>query len=455
MRYHERRIAPVDDPLRTGVRLAREAGFDQYVLYEADGCWSFGGGSLLGITVDDHGARRSDQPPPAQQPPGDPFEQVADILLAAPVEDWRAYGWIAFECGEGGAGRPVDAEPLLRLTVPSVEVRLDRSETLVRAVDPDDLDRITRLVGPREPTPPADSPSADGPRTDGPRADVPTGGGSRYRDAVTAAIDEIAVSALQKVVISRRVAVPADIDLGATYEAGRRANTPARSFLLHLGGLGAAGFSPETVLRTDGRTATAHILAGTRPTGADEAETLRLGRNLLQDPKEIYEHAISVAAARDDLAGVCLPDSVVVEDFMTVRRRGSVQHLASTLTGRLAATGWHALAAVLPASAATGVPRPLAREAIRRIERAPRGLYGGAVLTCDANGALDAAIALRTVFSRGGTTWLQVGAGITSQSDPDREYQETCHKLASLTPHLVPAADRVRVRPETPTGKSR
>ncbi len=444
MRYHERRLAaPAEDPLRTGVRLARDAGFDQYVLYEADGRWSFGGGSLLGITLGGHRARRGDRPTPPD-PPGDPFERVAELLRSAPVDGWRAYGWIAFECGAPGTGRRGDAEPLLRLTIPSVEVRLDRDGTLIRAADPADLDRVARLIGARAPEP-----------ADTSRAAVPTGGGTWFREAVAAAVDEIATSDLRKVVISRRVAVPGGIDLAATYEAGRRANTPARSFLLRLGGLGAAGFSPETVLRTDGRTATAHILAGTRPTGADDAETLSLGRSLLQDPKEIYEHAISVSAALDDLARVCLPGSVAVHDFMTVRRRGSVQHLASTLTGRLATTGWGALAAVLPASAATGVPRPLAREAIRRIEPAPRGLYGGTVLICDAHGALDAALALRTVFSRDGRTWLQAGAGITSQSDPVREYQETCHKLASLTPHLVPAAERGPARSKTPSRKSR
>jgi anthranilate/para-aminobenzoate synthase component I len=132
---------------------------------------------------------------------------------------------------------------------------------------------------------------------------------------------------------------------------------------------------------------------------------------------------------------------------MSVVRRGPVQHLASTLTGTLRAglTGWDALARLFPGSAATGVPRRLALDAIRRIEAGPRGLYGGAVFRCDSNGDLDVALVLRAVIVHNGQPRLQAGAGITAASVPDREFAETQRKLASIARYLVPAGTPERV----------
>ena len=461
MRYHERRLEPtLKDPLAAAVRLSRDAGFDQHVLYEANGCWSFAGGALRAITVDRRGARWTDEPPDER---ADPFAQIARRLRTPPIEGWRAYGWIAFECGDPDPDpdERADPQPLMHLVIPEVEVRMTPAQTLIRAADPDAVARLAALI---ETARSADSGSDSGPdpgaetrpRPAPPSLDEPLQepcdeDGAGFRAGVADAIDAIATSDLRKVVISRRVTLRSALDFAATYERGRRANTPARSFLVHLGGLRAVGFSPETILEIDRLTATAHVLAGTRAMGTDPETTERLRRSLLDDPKEVYEHAVSVAAALEDLTGICRPGSTAVTRFMSVRQRGSVQHLASTMAGELptAASPWDALAAMLPGSAATGAPRDLARQAIRRIEPQPRGLYGGAVLTCDADGALDAALALRTVFSQGGTTWLQAGAGITSQSRPDREYEETREKLRTVAPFLV--TDSADTEP-APTG---
>ena len=451
MRYQERRLEmTLKDPLASAVRLARDAGFDQYVLYEANGCWSFAGGALRAITVDRRGARWTDEAPDHR---ANPFAQVARRLRKPPIEGWRGYGWIAFECGDPDPDERAAPQPLMHLVIPEVEVRMTPVRTLIRAADPDAIGRIAALIetaGSADPDPSPDSRHAPLPPPPPPPPRIDEDG-TRFRAGVADAIDAIATSDLRKVVISRRVTLRSDIDFAATYERGRRANTPARSFLIRLGGLRAAGFSPETILEIDRRTATAHVLAGTRAMGTDPEMTERLRSSLLEDPKEIYEHAVSVAGALEDLTRICRPGSTTVTRFMSVRRRGSVQHLASTMTGELpvAASPWDALAALLPGSAATGVPRGLARQAIRRIEPQPRGLYGGAVLTCDADGSLDAALALRTVFSQGGTTWLQAGAGITSQSRPDREYEETREKLRAVAPFLV--TDSADTEP-VPTG---
>lgn len=266
-------------------------------------------------------------------------------------------------------------------------------------------------------------------------------GATEYRKRVERAIRMIKDGPLEKVILSRKIPIHTDIDLVGTYLAGRRGNTPARSFLLRLGGIEATGFSPHSVLSVtaDGWAVT-HALAGTRALAEDAEHNERLRANLLRDPKEVYEHAISAKAVIDDLSRVCTPDSLAVTEFMTVRERGSVQHLSSRVVGRLrhGQTAWDAFDAVFPSVTASGVPKEAAYQCIRDVEDGPRQLYGGSVLTVGHDGCMDAALVLRGVYRQNGTAWLQAGAGIVGQSDPDREFEETCEKFDSVARFLVP-----------------
>jgi hypothetical protein len=82
-------------------------------------------------------------------------------------------------------------------------------------------------------------------------------------------------------------------------------------------------------------------------------------------------------------------------------------------------------------------PKAAGMDAILRLDESPRELYSGAVVMFSADGGLDAALTLRSAYERDGRTWLRAGAGIIAASDPDREFEETCEKLATLAPHLV------------------
>ncbi|GAA4512576.1 hypothetical protein GCM10023191_078510 [Actinoallomurus oryzae] len=111
---------------------------------------------------------------------------------------------------------------------------------------------------------------------------------------------------------------------------------------------------------------------------------------------------------------------------MTVQER--VQHLASRVAGRLrdGVGPWPAFGALFPAITATGVPEAAALAALTRHEPGTRGLYGGAVLTVDTHGALDAALVLRTIFRHGEQTSLRAGAGVIRQSTPSELQQDPC-----------------------------
>jgi salicylate synthetase len=270
------------------------------------------------------------------------------------------------------------------------------------------------------------------------RGDHPDPG---YLGRVGQAIARIRAGVLAKVILSRCVEVPFAVNMPATYAAGRRANTPARSFLLDLGGWQAAGFSPETVLEAAAGLAATQPLAGTRArTGQIHADGV-LRAELLADPKEVFEHATSVKHAFDELAGIGELGSTRVSEFLVVKDRGSVQHLGSRVETTLTAThtSWSALAAVFPAITASGIPKAAAYQAISDFEPEPRGLYGGAVLLADSTGGLDAALVLRAVYQRAGRAWLRAGAGVVAASTPVREHEETCEKFNSVGPYVVPA----------------
>jgi salicylate synthase len=427
------------DLLESAAMLAYRGPFDHYLVYERPGSrFDYAAGAIAELTVFPgrveviRGGQRT-----SAEWQGDPLPLVSRMLAELPVRDHGFYGWAAFELGYALAGQQPEvlgypAQPLLRLVVPQAWVRLGPDHAEVSGEYPAHVDQIRNILVGAEAVP---DPST--------RVTVDIDeGGQVYQQAVASAIADIYAGRLRKVVLSRTVEVSESIDLAATYVAARRANGPARSFLLRLGDLEAAGVSPETVVVVDpDRRVSTQPLAGTRArTGQQRADRI-LREELLNDPKEIYEHAISMQIAWQEMSGICEPDTVRVEQFMTVAERGCVQHLASRLSGRLAETDagpWAALATLFPGVTASGVPKPAAYELIREHESSPRGLYGGAVIISDGMGDLDAALALRTVFRSGGRTWLRAGAGIVRDSDPHREFEETCHKLRSISRHLVP-----------------
>ena len=420
--------------LRRVVALAR-AGFDDYVVYEKDGSWTFAGGSLASVTIDAthvhvRGVVDFDEPWS-----GSPGAAVRDALARLPLPEWRAYGRVHFGFAGllpglalRGAGAP--SGELMRLLVPRTEVRITGDDIVIRGEDHRRIERI--LDTPAATTLPEPSPLDV-------RAD-----GADYRERVALAVKEIRQGQYQKVILSRILRIPFRADLVATYELGRRGNTPARSFLMRLGALEAAGFSPEVVVTVDavGQVAT-QPLAGTRAFGRGAEQDAAARTELESNPKEVFEHAVSVRTAQEELRRVCRPGSVRVGDFMGVKERGSVQHLASLVCGDLdeGRTAWDALEAVFPAVTASGIPKRESLDAISRLDAA-RGLYSGAVVSASHDGSLDAALVLRAIYQGPEGAWLRAGAGIVTDSTPEREFEETCEKLGSVAPFVVRAPEQ-------------
>ena len=422
-------------PADVVAELARMAEADghEYLVYEQHGQWILASDVRTAIELDSDELRLiTDGVVTRQSWSGRPEAVLGDAVDRLLLEGQRLFGWVAFEFGayrfELQDQLPAGT-PLARLFLPGSQVVVTDTQATVIDGDTTYLAAIDRLLARGLAPTPAARPldvSADT---------------AQYRQRVAAAIDEIRSGRYQKVILSRRFDVPFALDFPATYRVGRRHNTPVRSFLLRFGGIRALGYSPELVAAVQGDgTVLTEPLAGTRALGRGADEDRAARDELESDSKEIVEHAISVRTSMQEIAEVAEPGTAMVYDFMTIRERGSVQHLGSTVGGRLSPSldRMDALAALFPAVTASGIPKAESVDAILRLDQTPRGLYSGAVVMFTASGEMDAALTLRAVYEQDGATWLRAGAGIIAASTPDREFEETCEKLTTLAPYLVP-----------------
>ncbi|MFE3542563.1 salicylate synthase [Nocardia sp. NPDC059177] len=425
----------VTDPAAAMASLAAADRFGEYVVYEQPGEWVFAADPLGTVELDAGELRvRWGEETTARAWTGSPAQVVDAALAELPLDGRTAYGWIGFEfCAYAlAATRYLNQRtPLADLMIPRIEVRIDASGVRISGATPNETCDIHDLIAASQG---AELPVATPVDV---RSD-PTG----YQDRVATAVAEIRSGGYQKVILSRKVELPFAVDVPATYRLGRAANTPARSFLLRLGGLEAAGFSPELVVSVDeDRVVTTEPLAGTRAFGLGVEADNAARAELLADPKEIVEHAISVQTSFAEITAVATPGTPAVSDFMAVRERGSVQHLASTVRGTLAPgrTSWDALEVLFPSVTASGIPKQAGVDSVFRNDHDPRGLYSGAVVRISPSGALEATLVLRAVYQTGEGAWLRAGAGVVGQSRPEREFEETCEKLGSVAPYVVRA----------------
>ncbi len=267
---------------------------------------------------------------------------------------------------------------------------------------------------------------------------------------VRVAKEHIVAGDIFQVVLSRRFEAPSPPDPFDAYRALRVIN---HMYFLDFDDVRIAGSSPEVLVKVQGGTALTHPIAGTRPRGATEEEDLRLEEELLADPKERAEHIMLVDLARNDLGRVSSAGSVRVDDLMSVERFSHVMHLTSRVSGTLAPgrTALDVLRAAFPAGTVSGAPKVRAMEIIDDLEPVARGPYAGAVGYLDLGGNLDTCITLRTVVFHGGRAYVQAGAGIVADSDPEAEARETQQKADALLA-AIGAADRLAAAGPSPWG---
>ena len=255
-----------------------------------------------------------------------------------------------------------------------------------------------------------------------------------FEAAVDTVKEHISAGDCYQVVIAQKFTKPTSAQPLAIYRALRATNPSPYMYFLRTGEESIIGASPEMLVRCHEQQLDYRPIAGTRKRGATGIEDEALGEEMRRDEKEVAEHTMLVDLGRNDLGRVSEYGSVRVEALMTIERYSHVQHLVTSLRGRLrdGLDRFDALAACFPAGTVTGAPKIRAMQIIRELEPAHRGVYAGAVLYVDYDDNLDSCIAIRTIELRDGVATIEAGAGIVSDSVPAKEYEECLNKAQAL-----------------------
>ncbi len=255
-----------------------------------------------------------------------------------------------------------------------------------------------------------------------------------YKAMVLKGKEYIAAGDAFQIVLAQRFEAPFKLPAFALYRALRRTNPSPYLYFLDFGEFAVAGSSPEILVKVSGDTVTIRPIAGTRARGNTPHEDKAMEEELLADPKERAEHLMLLDLGRNDVGRVAKIGTVEVTDQFFVERYSHVMHIVSNVEGKLDEKydALDALVGGFPAGTVSGAPKVRAMEIIDELEKEKRGLYAGCVGYFSAAGEMDTCIVLRTALVKNGTMYVQAGAGIVADSDPDYEQTECINKAKAL-----------------------
>jgi anthranilate synthase component 1 len=255
-----------------------------------------------------------------------------------------------------------------------------------------------------------------------------------FHDAVNRAKEYIRAGDIIQAVLCQRLETKTRTDPFEIYRALRVINPSPYMYYLELEDLRVIGSSPETMVRLTNGNIDLRPIAGTRRRGTTPEEERELEADLLADPKERAEHIMLVDLGRNDVGRVAEIGSVEVNELMAIERYSHVIHIVSNVRGRLARhkSAFDLFVSAFPAGTVSGAPKIRAMQIISELEPEKRGLYAGAIGYFGYNGNLDTCIVIRTIVMKGPKVFINAGAGIVADSDPEAEYQETLNKARAM-----------------------
>ncbi|RFA31991.1 anthranilate synthase component I [Virgibacillus dokdonensis] len=256
-----------------------------------------------------------------------------------------------------------------------------------------------------------------------------------FEQQVRIAKEHIQLGNIFQIVLSQRMQAKVTGDPFSFYRKLRHVNSSPYMFYINFSNYCVLGASPESLLQTNGKNVMTNPIAGTRPRGANKAEDNQREKDLLQDKKEIAEHQMLIDLSRNDLGKICEIGSITIPTYMTIEKYTSVMHIVSEVHGKLKdnMTSFAALKSCLPAGTVSGAPKISAMQIINQLEKQARGVYGGGIGFINFNHDVNMVLAIRSLIIKDQTAYLQAGAGIVFDSDPESEFKETIYKAQSLT----------------------
>ena len=245
-----------------------------------------------------------------------------------------------------------------------------------------------------------------------------------------------------QVVLSEQLCLESDMDSLDFYQKLSLANPSPYMFHFPTKYGDVVGSSPEILVEMTGSHIHIAPIAGSRPRGKDANEDEYLAKELLSDPKECAEHRMLVDLARNDIGKFAEKGSVVVKNMMHILRYEHIMHIESDVFRiKLPDVSlFDVISIVFPAGTLSGAPKIRAMEIINELEIYKRNIYGGGIGFLHFNGNIQLAILIRSAFfknrnfenQKAKEIFVQAGAGIVYDSSPEKEYEEICHKRASV-----------------------
>jgi anthranilate synthase component I len=257
---------------------------------------------------------------------------------------------------------------------------------------------------------------------------------AEYKSMVLKAKEYIAAGDIFQVVLSQRFQTDFNLPSFSLYRSLRRVNPSPFLVYLNFDEFAVVCSSPEILVRVRDGKVTIRPIAGTRRRGATPTEDKALADELLADPKERAEHLMLLDLGRNDVGRVAEIGSVKVTDKFFLEYYSQVMHIVSNVEGKL--DNRHdvvdALIAGFPAGTVSGAPKVRAMQIIDELEKHKRSVYAGCVGYFSADGEMDTCIVLRTAIVKDGKMYVQAGAGIVADSDPQAEHEECVNKAKAL-----------------------
>ncbi|PKL52444.1 MAG: hypothetical protein CVV37_01220 [Nitrospira bacterium HGW-Nitrospira-1] len=257
----------------------------------------------------------------------------------------------------------------------------------------------------------------------------------QYMEMVTKTREYIAAGDIFQANLSLRISADiGDTDPWKLYTILRKINPSPFAAFMDFSDYHIVSSSPERLVRVIGRVVDTRPIAGTRPRGRDINEDEMMRAELLLNEKERAEHIMLIDLERNDLGKVADYGTVSADEFMITEKYSHVIHIVSNVKGLLAdgKDCFSVIRAAFPGGTITGVPKVRCMEIIDEIEPARRGPYTGSIGYIGFNGNMDMNIIIRTFLIKEGRAYVQAGAGIVADSDPEGEYYESLKKAEAL-----------------------
>ena len=256
-----------------------------------------------------------------------------------------------------------------------------------------------------------------------------------YMDIVKKAKKYIKAGDIFQANLSQRVSADiGDVTAWQIYKLLSKINPSPFAAYLNMGDYCISSSSPERLVKVKGNTVETRPIAGTRPRGKDDESDRQMRDDLLLNEKERAEHLMLIDLERNDLGKISDYSTVEVDELMITEEYSHVIHIVSNVMGKIikGKDCFDAIRATFPGGTITGVPKVHCMEIIDELEPVTRGPYTGAIGYIGFDGTMDLNIIIRTFVIKDSIAYVQAGAGIVADSDPEKEYFETLKKAEAL-----------------------